>query len=120
MAKPHCCICGGSVRDGYWVCLRCRRDHELPGKFIDWPQWAKALKGLEQDARRYYEDEEHYRDLTYFEDYEDDDGNMVSSPSPFLHTRLEQLLGLPLSPYDNDADNAAYRRANRLPDPVVP
>lgn len=110
MAEQFCCICGRHVRSDYWVCRPCRRQHNLPAEFHDWPQWARAMVILEQDARRYYECEETFR-----ASFCDGDDDVTQEPSPHLRTRDGLSYdGLPLSPYDNEADNLTYRRTNKV------
>ncbi len=102
----ECCICGKTLCGTAWVCVACERRYKLPKALSLWPEWAKALKHCEEQDRRYWRDEAKQIAAT---------GN---EKIPSLRTRtVVDTDSFPLSPYDSDADNAAYRRANDLPDP---
>lgn len=65
-----CCICGRVLRKAYWVCVPCRREHDLPDKYKDWPEWAKFLKNSEK-VRRYelYESIESRTEVVSYEEF---------------------------------------------------
>ncbi len=77
--------------------MTCKTEHNLPASYKDWPDWAKALADSEQQERRYEQ-----RCVEH------------EPETDCLQTRGEMVDGLPTAPYDDDAANAAYRRANRL------
>ena len=104
-----CCICGKELRGTAYVCIACERRYKLPKLYSLWPEWAKALQNFEHENRRYSRE----------------DAEQVAAAGderiPPLRTRSTvDADGIPLAPYDNEADNAAYRRANGLPDPIAP
>jgi len=59
--ESQCAICGTIVKPSWWVCPSCRRAYELPGKYADWPDWAKLLREDERARRRY---EANWREYT--------------------------------------------------------
>lgn len=103
-----CCICGRELRGTASVCVSCEQHYGLPKLFSLWPEWAKALQNFEREERRYWQAEGEQLGNA---------GTQLGPPP--LRTRGEtDADGIPLGPYDNEADNAAYRRANGLPDSV--
>jgi len=90
-----CCICGKVLRGSAWVCICCERTYCLPKAFAEWPEWARVLKNCEHEERRYWQREA--GQYTEAGDCPDDDPDC-----------------LPDSPYDNEDDNIAYRKANRV------
>ena len=119
--RAQCAICSKHINPAYWVCLTCRRDNKLPDKFIDWPEWAKALKANEQERRNYEEEWSErmrqaksmiYDDVT--NDLEDRDPEPLS-PFTGLHTRPGVLAdGMADDPYETEAENRVYRKTHGM------
>lgn len=114
-----CPGCGCVKPRTHYICADCRETYG--GKAADWPEWLRML--VNDSARWRAEDRqaaEREIPLDDFEPFEDMDGDLdealMTRPREEMFVMRAPTIALPYAPYDNDADNRDYRRANGIPE----
>jgi len=41
--RRQCSICGKVISERFFVCMNCLKKYEIPFKYVDYPDWLKAL-----------------------------------------------------------------------------